>query len=221
MLQYLKKKKIHLVLWNRIDSNSATKGQKDVWKASLPFYAPSRNNSISRHLNLTKSSYPPSPHHKTTSCIPLGYYSNPVSLISLCVVLLPLQPRIILYMRRCFCIPAILSTARMCVCVCVWNACLLFSAHMLCTRIQAARTAGSDFFFFFFFFIFQSFFPSQRSLNQVVAGSPPTRCLFSRPSACLWIIQSVKRPSLSEAGSHTAPCNLGKWYSRCADWLDM
>lgn len=80
-----------------------------MWKASLLFHAPSRNNSISRHLNLTKSSYLP---HKPTRCIPQGYYSNWVTLISLYIFWLPLQSPIIY--SALLCIPARLAPAKMC-----------------------------------------------------------------------------------------------------------
>lgn len=105
------------MLWNHIYSNSTTKGEKMCEKLLCCFMLPVGTIALA---GISTWQNPLISPHKTTHCIPQGYYSNWVSLISLYVVLLPLQSRIIY--SALLCIPAILSAARMC----VRNACLLF-----------------------------------------------------------------------------------------------
>lgn len=173
MLQY--SNFFHLALWNHIYSNSTTKGEKMCEKLLCCFMLPVGTIALA---GISTWQNPLISPHKTTSCIPQGYYSNWVSLISLYVVLLPLQSRIIYSAQLC--IPAILSAARMC----VRNARLLFVPT--CCTLTFKPSEQRDL-MFCFVFLTPPHSPQHR-LNQVVGGFPPTRCLFAHPSVCLWII---------------------------------
>lgn len=160
-----------------------------MWKASLLFHAPSRNNSISRHLNLTKSSYLP---HKPTRCIPQGYYSNWVTLISLYIFWLPLQSPIIY--SALLCIPARLAPAQMCSsCSCphVLHFYKLSKQQDLFTPLPYCE------------------------LIQVVGGFLPTSRIFACPSVDHLNCQT------GGGGGAPLRCNLYKWYSLFVSWLDV
>lgn len=139
MLQY--SNFFHLALWNHIYSNSTTKGEKMCEKLLCCFMLPVGTIALA---GISTWQNPLISPHKTTSCIPQGYYSNWVSLISLYVVLLPLQSRIIY--SALLCILAILSAARMC----VWNARLLFVPT--CCTLTFKPSEQRDLMLFCFFF---------------------------------------------------------------------
>lgn len=78
----------HLVLWNDIYSNSTTKEEKMCEKLLCCFMLPVGTIALA---GISTWQNPLISPHKTTSYIPQGYYSNWVTLISLYIVLLPLQ----------------------------------------------------------------------------------------------------------------------------------
>lgn len=165
MLQY--SNFFHLALWNHIYSNSTTKGEKTCEKLLCCFMLPVGTIALA---GISTWQNPLISPHKTTSCIPQGYYSNWVSLISLYVVLLPLQSCIIY--SALLCIPAILSAARMC----VRNACLLFVPT--CCTLTFKPSEQWDRMFFFFFY---------PPITQIKPGGWwfPSHSLSFCPSICL------------------------------------
>lgn len=78
----------HLVLWSDIYSNSTTKEEKMCEKLLCCFMLPVGTIALA---GISTWQNPLISPHKTTSYIPQGYYSNWVTLISLYIVLLPLQ----------------------------------------------------------------------------------------------------------------------------------
>lgn len=164
MLQY--SNFFHLVLWNDIFSNSTTKEEKMCEKLLCCFMLPVGTIALA---GISTWQNPLISPHKTTSCIPQGYYSNWVPLISLYIVLLPLQPRIIYSVLLC--ISACLPPAKMC----MRSTCLLFVPTCYTLILEPSEQQDQMFSF-------------HHGLNQVVGGFPPTRCLFAHPSVRLWII---------------------------------
>ncbi len=210
MLQYYNF--FHLVLWNDIYSNSTTKEEKTCEKLLCCFMLPVGTIALA---GISTWQNPLISPHKTTSYIPQGYYSNWVTLISLYIVLLPLQSCLI------FCIALHFSAASLTV-KCVWetplsvSACLLFmpTCYALIRTIVGREKKNLS---------------HQNSrigcfrhhgLNQVVGGFPPTRCLFVHPSVRLWIMWTVKRPNFNKQEAPLV-CNLCKWYSMFTNRLDM
>lgn len=151
--------------------------------------------------------------HKTTSYIPQGYYSNSVTLISLYIVLLPLQSCLIYSAWLCISVQS-LSRQN----IHVWNTTECVSMPTLCTYLlhcRGKKTPSEQQYWIFFFF-----FP-HHGLNQVVGGFPPARCLF-RPSICP-SVDHLNRQTAQFQKRQEAPlvCNLSKRYSLLTNRLDM
>lgn len=89
--------------------------------------------------------------HKTTSYIPQGYYSNSVTLISLYIVLLPLQSCLIYSAWLCISVQS-LSRQN----IHVWNTTECVSMPTLCTYLLHCRgkktPSEQQYWMFFFFF---------------------------------------------------------------------
>lgn len=97
------------MLWNDINSNSATKAEKMCEKPLCCFMLPVGTIALA---GISTWQNPLISPHKPTRCIPQGYYSNWVTLISLYIFWLPLQSCIIY--SALLCIPARLASAKMC-----------------------------------------------------------------------------------------------------------
>lgn len=130
------------MLWNDIFSNSTTKQEEMCEKLLCCFMLPVGTIAL---VGISTWQNPLISPHKTTSYIPLGYYSNWVILISLYIVLLPSQS----------CLYILHSFAFQCsVWVCLHASCLCPHVMYLFAplwgkkkKIGAIRTAGSDVFF--------------------------------------------------------------------------
>lgn len=138
MLQYCNF--FHLVLWNDIYSNSTTKEEKMCEKLLCCLMLPVGTIALA---GISTWQNPLISPHKTTSCIPQGYYSNWVPLISLYIVLLPLQSCIIY--SALLCISASLSPAKMC----MSNTCLLFVPTCYALTFEQSEQQYRMFFVFF------------------------------------------------------------------------
>lgn len=140
----------YLVLWNDINSNSATKAEKMCEKPLCCFMLPVGTIALA---GISTWQNPLISPHKPTRCIPQGYYSNWVTLISLYIFWLPLQSRIIYSVLLC--IPGSLAPAKTCAsCSC---------PHVLHFYKLSKQQDG--------------FFSSYCELKLVVGGFLPTSCI--------------------------------------------
>lgn len=142
---------LYLVLWNDINSNSATKAEKMCEKPLCCFMLPVGTIALA---GISTWQNPLISPHKPTRCIPQGYYSNWVTLISLYIFWLPLQSRIIY--SALLCIPGSLAPAKTCAsCSC---------PHVLHFYKLSKQQDGF-------------FFSSYCELKQVVGAFLPTSCI--------------------------------------------